>query len=94
MCMYLLQIFLLYFTIIPSCRIGEGSGSLVEVMQFMPKPLLLTCNHVIPTKEIAQQSTISFDRLSTSKPGVEVKGSELFDCKLLFVTHKVCIQVQ
>ena len=63
-------------------------------MQYMPKPLLLTCHHVIPTKEIAQQSTISFDRLSNSVPGDEVKGSELFDFKSLFVTDKVCIQVQ
>ena len=63
-------------------------------MQSMPKPLLLTCHHVIPSKAIAEQSTISFDRLSNSEPGVEVKGSELFDFKTLFVTHKVCIQVQ
>ena len=59
------------------------------MMQYMPKPLLLTCHHVIPSKEIAKQCTISFDRLSNSKPGVEVKGSELFNFELLFETHKV-----
>ena len=59
------------------------------MMQYMPKPLLLTCHHVIPSKEIAKQCTISFDRLSNSEPGVKVKGSELFDFKSFFVTHKV-----
>ena len=64
---------------------------MVEVNAYMPIPLLLTCNHVIPNKEVAKKSSIWFDRVSSKIPGTEVKGSDLFDLDKMFITHEVRI---
>ena len=41
--------------------------------------MLLTCHHVIPSKDVARKSTIYFDRENSSSPGVSVRGADLFD---------------
>ena len=57
---------------------GSGTGVIVEEPTFS-SPLLMTCNHLIPTKEIAKTSFVYFDRLSEQKPGTAVEGEKLFD---------------
>ena len=42
-------------------------------------PLLMTCNHIIPTEEIAKTSFVYFDREDEQKPGTAVEGEKLFD---------------
>jgi V8-like Glu-specific endopeptidase len=56
---------------------GKGSGLIVGLPR--SQPMLMTCHHVIPSKEVARKSTISFDREDSSSPGVPVSGAELFD---------------
>jgi hypothetical protein len=77
-----------------SDNLGEGTGSIVGLLPTLLDPMLLTCNHVIPNKETARNCSIWFDRESAENPGIEVKGSELFDLDgdgpFKFTTHKVC----
>ena len=72
------------------CRIGQGSGSIVKTSAFLP-PMLLTCNHVIPSKDVARDCLIYFDCDNHKNPGVEVLGKDLFDLdeEDSFVTHEV-----
>jgi hypothetical protein len=58
-------------------NIAKGSGSIVGLPR--SQPMLMTCHHVIPSKEVARKSTIYFDREDSSSPGVPVSGAELFD---------------
>lgn len=73
-------------------NLGEGTGSIVGLLPTLLDPMLLTCNHVIPNKETARNCSIWFDRESAENPGIEVKGSELFDLDgdgpFKFTTHK------
>ena len=66
---------------------------MVDVNEYMSKPLLLTCHHVIPSKEVAKNCSVWFDRLSSNNPGTEVKGADLFDLDRMFVTHEVHISL-
>lgn len=56
---------------------GKGSGCVVALRH--SGPMLLTCHHVIPSKDVARKSTIYFDRENSSSPGVSVRGADLFD---------------
>ena len=48
----------------------------------MSKPVLVTCNHVIPDQQIAQNCFVSIDRYDDSRPGTVLSGADLFDLSM------------
>lgn len=61
-------------------RYGKGSGFLTKLsFQGAGSALLVTCNHVIPSVEIAKNCDVSFDRLDDDTPGTLFSGKDLFD---------------
>jgi hypothetical protein len=59
---------------------GKGTGCIVELkLQGRTLKLLMTCNHILPTKDVARSSCIWFDREDSTNPGSEIKGEDLFD---------------
>ena len=57
---------------------GEGTGCIVK-LRGLPLQLLMTCNHVIPTEDVARNSWIHFDREYTTKEENIIKGEKLFN---------------
>ena len=45
----------------------------------------MTCNHVLPSLEVAQKASIYFGRKSEENPGTVISGQELFNDQF-FVT--------
>ena len=80
-------------TFVHSSEYGQGSGCIVGIPR--SRPMLLTCNHVIPSKDVATKSTIYFDREDSSLPGFSVSGAELFDLDSedSFVTNAVSLNL-
>jgi hypothetical protein len=39
----------------------------------------MTCNHVLPSEDVARSSYIYFDREDSNSPGNEIEGEELFN---------------
>lgn len=73
-----------------SAKLGKGSGFIaeIEVSRAETKIVLMTCNHVLPTKSAAQKSTFFFGRVSERKPGTTIEGKELLDANFFLTDDK------
>ena len=69
---------IIYIIFFFSGKYGSGTGVIVEEPKFS-SPLLMTCNHIIPTEETAKASFVYFDREDNQKQGTAVEGEKLFD---------------
>ena len=58
---------------------GTGFIGHCQIDSGLPKLVLVTCNHVLPTKKVTETASFIFGHKDDSNQGTKVKGKELFD---------------
>ena len=58
---------------------GTGFIGQCQTESGLPKLVLLTCNHVLPTEKVTQEASFIFGHKDNNDQGTKVKGKELFD---------------